>query len=108
MQGKLLEAIQTGYFFRVGGERKVHSDFRLIAATNRNLKQMVEDHSFREDLFYRINVFPVELPPLRERADSLHYIISDLLPAICSRLDIEPVTVKFAGYGKDEKVFLAG
>ncbi len=100
LQGKLLEAIQTGYFFRVGGERKVHSDFRLIAATNRNLKQMVEDHSFREDLFYRINVFPVELPPLRERADSLHYIISDLLPAICSRLDIEPVTVSLQAMEK--------
>lgn len=100
LQGKLLEAIQTGYFFRVGGEKKVHSDFRLIAATNRNLKKMVEEHSFREDLFYRINVFPVELPPLRERADSLHYIISDLLPAICSRLDIEPVSVSLQAMEK--------
>lgn len=100
LQGKLLEAIQTGYFFRVGGEKKVHSDFRLIAATNRNLKQMVKEHSFREDLFYRINVFPVELPPLRERADSLHYIISDLLPQICSRLDIEPVSVSLQAMEK--------
>lgn len=93
LQGKLLEALQSKCYYRVGGTEKVKVDVRLITATNKDLKKEISEHRFREDLFYRINVFPIVLPPLRERMDSLHYIISDLLPGICSDFGIEPLLV---------------
>ena len=88
LQGKLLEVIQNKTYFRVGGVKKKTADVRIIAATNKNLKTQVREHKFREDLYYRINVFPVEIPPLRERIDSLYNIVADLLPEICERLDV--------------------
>ena len=93
LQGKLLEAIQSHSFYRVGGERSIVSDVRIIAATNQNLEALVNENRFREDLYYRINVFPVEIPPLRERLDSLFFIISDILPAICSRVGTDQLLV---------------
>ncbi|MBQ8591038.1 MAG: sigma-54-dependent Fis family transcriptional regulator [Firmicutes bacterium] len=88
LQGKLLEVIQNKTYFRVGGVKKKTADVRIIAATNKDLKTQVREHKFREDLYYRINVFPVEIPPLRERIDSLYNIIADLLPEICERLGV--------------------
>ncbi len=88
LQGKLLEVLQNKTYFRIGGEKKQRTDVRLIVATNKNLAGMVEAHRFREDLFYRINVFPIEIPPLRQRLSSLFSIIADLLPEICLRLDV--------------------
>ena len=93
LQGKLLEAIQSHSFYRVGGERSVVSDVRIIAATNKDLQTLVNENRFREDLYYRINVFPVEIPPLRERLDSLFFIISDILPAVCSRVGTDQLLV---------------
>ncbi|MEA4988461.1 MAG: sigma-54 dependent transcriptional regulator, partial [Anaerovorax sp.] len=93
LQGKLLEVIQNKTFYRVGGCEKINIDVRLIAATNRNLKQLVLSKKFREDLYYRINVFPIELPPLRERKDALIEIVNDVLPEICKNIEIEPLTV---------------
>jgi transcriptional regulator with GAF, ATPase, and Fis domain len=66
-QVKLLRVLQEGEFERVGGTQIIHSDFRLIAATNRNLIELVTQGDFRSDLFYRINIYPIEIPPLRER-----------------------------------------
>ncbi len=66
-QAKLLRAIQTGEFERVGGTEKIKVDVRLIAATNANLQERVRDGTFRADLYYRLNVFPITIPPLRER-----------------------------------------
>ena len=71
MQAKLLQAIQDQNFERVGGIKTVSVDVRLIAATNRNLAQTVKEGKFREDLFYRLNVFPIHIPPLRERAEDI-------------------------------------
>lgn len=93
LQGKLLEVMQNRSYFSVGGERKKQADVRIIAATNKNLQDLVNRRLFREDLYYRINVFPIEVPPLRQRMDSLPIIVTDLLPEICSRLDIRQLII---------------
>src|SRR5213082_3657535 len=71
LQAKLLRAIQEGEIERVGGTKPIRTEFRLIAATNIDLEKAVKEGRFREDLFYRINVIPIKLPPLRERADDV-------------------------------------
>ncbi len=91
LQGKLLEVLQNRTYYRVGGTKKLESDVRLVAATNRDLKSLIKEKRFREDLYYRINVFSIEIPPLRERVGSIYSIVADLLPDICSRLEIEPL-----------------
>jgi len=71
LQAKLLRAIQEGEIERVGGNKPIKTEFRLIAATNVDLEKAVKDGRFREDLYYRINVIPIKLPPLRERAEDV-------------------------------------
>jgi transcriptional regulator with PAS, ATPase and Fis domain len=78
MQAKLLRALQEGEIRKVGGQKAIKVDVRVIAATNRDLPSLIKEGKFREDLFYRLNVVSLELPPLRER-------VSDL-PALCARL----------------------
>ena len=79
VQIQLLRVLQSREFERIGGNKTIQSDFRLIAATNRNLKKMVTDGKFREDLFYRINVFPITVPPLKDRKEDIpllaHYFL---------------------------------
>ncbi|MCB0421759.1 MAG: sigma-54-dependent Fis family transcriptional regulator [Bdellovibrionales bacterium] len=74
-QVKLLQVVQESLFQRVGGENDVHVDIRIIAATNEDLKSLSEEGNFRKDLFYRLNVFPLFVPPLRERKEDLANII---------------------------------
>ena len=71
IQAKLLRVLQEKTFVRIGGSRPIRSDFRLVAATNRNLASEVATGNFREDLFYRISIVPVEIPPLRERKEDI-------------------------------------
>ena len=78
-QVKLLRVLQERTFVRVGGERLRRSEFRIICATNRDLEGMVESGEFREDLYYRLNVFPLRVPSLRERPDDLPHLARELL-----------------------------
>jgi two-component system response regulator AtoC len=79
LQAKLLQVLQDGEFSRLGGESDVRVDTRVIAATNRNLEEAVGDGSFREDLYYRLNVVTVHLPPLRERVDGIPLLVDYFL-----------------------------
>jgi two-component system response regulator AtoC len=79
LQAKLLQVLQDGEFSRLGGESDVHVDTRIIAATNRNLEEAVADGSFREDLYYRLNVVTVQLPPLRDRKDAVPLLVDHFL-----------------------------
>ena len=82
MQAKLLRALQEKCFFRLGAERTIQSDFRILAATNRDLYADMNAGAFREDLFYRLAVIKIELPPLRERPEDIRWLTEKLLAQI--------------------------
>jgi sigma-54 dependent transcriptional regulator, flagellar regulatory protein len=82
MQVKILRVLQERTFERVGANRSSQCDVRIIAATHRNLEDAIVKGSFREDLYYRINVFPIEMPPLRDRLEDLPLLIEDLICAL--------------------------
>jgi sigma-54 specific flagellar transcriptional regulator A len=79
MQVKLLRVLQERSYERVGGTKPIQADVRIIAATHRNLEEMIEKGDFREDLFYRLNVFPIENPSLSERADDIPLLLKELM-----------------------------
>jgi DNA-binding NtrC family response regulator len=78
-QVKLLQVLQDGTYQRVGGEEALKTDVRVIAATNADLKKMCEEGTFRKDLYYRLNVFPIEIPPLRKRVEDIPLFIDTFL-----------------------------
>jgi sigma-54 specific flagellar transcriptional regulator A len=79
MQVKLLRVLQERVYERVGGSQPIRADVRIIAATHRALEKMIEEGRFREDLFYRLNVFPIETPALRDRSDDLPLLVQELI-----------------------------
>lgn len=82
MQVKILRVLQERTYERVGSSRSIRCEVRIIAATHRNLEESIVKGTFREDLFYRLNVFPIEMPPLRERLEDLPLLIEDLIEAM--------------------------
>lgn len=78
MQVKLLRVLQERTFERVGGSKSIVADVRVVAATHRELEQMIIDGKFREDLYYRLNVFPIEMPALRERQEDVPLLLQEL------------------------------
>jgi transcriptional regulator with GAF, ATPase, and Fis domain len=85
LQAKLLRVLQEGTFEPVGSDRTVRVDVRILAATHVNLEHAIAKRRFREDLYYRLNVFPLEIPPLRERMEDLRTIATTLIERLASR-----------------------
>lgn len=93
LQGKLLRVLQESEYERVGDDVTRSVDVRVIAATNRNLEQLIVDGKFREDLFYRLSVFPVDVPPLRERGDDVVQLAQHFLEQTCKDFGRESLTL---------------
>ena len=85
MQVKILRVLQERSYERVGGNRTYSADVRIIAATHKNLDEMIQAGDFREDLYYRLNVFPIEMPALRDRVDDLPLLLNELIAKLDSK-----------------------
>jgi DNA-binding NtrC family response regulator len=93
MQVELLRVLETKSFVRVGGNKEIASDFRVICATNRDLKGMVKNGNFREDLFYRLNVVNIAIPPLRERTEDIPLLVNHFIKKYCSSMSRDMITI---------------
>jgi DNA-binding NtrC family response regulator len=91
LQAKILRALEEKRFERVGGTQSLHVDVRVVAATNRNLKMRVAERQFREDLFFRLSVFPVQIPPLRARAGDVIILARHFVERFCRELNKKPL-----------------
>ncbi|HVO59466.1 MAG TPA: sigma 54-interacting transcriptional regulator [Terriglobales bacterium] len=86
LQPKLLRAVQEQEFERLGSTKTIHVDVRIVAATHRDLTEMIREGKFREDLFYRLNVFPIEIPPLRERREDIPLLVNHFVSKLARRI----------------------
>lgn len=93
MQIELLRVLESKTFIRVGGNKEISSDFRVICATNKDLKSMVENGTFREDLFYRLNVVNIHIPPLRERKEDIPLLVDYFIKKYCTSMNKPPAAI---------------
>jgi DNA-binding NtrC family response regulator len=103
MQIDLLRVLESKTFVRVGGNKEISSDFRVICATNRDLKSMVEKGTFREDLFYRLNVVNIYVPPLRERKEDIPFLVEYFIKKYCTSMNRPPETIDSAALTRLEE-----
>ncbi len=101
MQVKLLRVLQERKFTPVGSNREIRCDVRIIAATNRNLDEMIENHEFRQDLFYRLNVMPILLPPLRERTEDIPNLVQHFIEKYNAQHDRQGTEKEIRGIRED-------
>jgi DNA-binding NtrC family response regulator len=94
MQIELLRVLETKTFVRVGGNKEIKSDFRVICATNRDLKSMVKNGTFREDLYYRLNVVNIRVPPLRERTEDIPLLASHFIKKYCTAMSRDVISIE--------------
>lgn len=94
LQSKILRALQENEIQRVGGQKEIRVDVRTLAATNRKLEEEVRKNLFREDLYYRLNVFPIVVPPLRERREDLPALVFHFLNRVCEENNMKPMEIE--------------
>lgn len=93
LQTRLLRVLSNGFFYRIAGKTPIKADVRIIAATNKNLKKLVDDGAFREDLYYRLNVIHLNLPPLRERKEDIPLLVNYFLRTKSAELGVEAKSI---------------
>jgi len=108
MQVELLRVLESKQFMRVGGNKEIDSDFRVICATNRDLKKMVENGTFREDLYYRLNVVNITVPPLRERIEDIPLLVDYFIKKYCSAMSRDMVKIEKAALARLEEFEFPG
>jgi DNA-binding NtrC family response regulator len=108
MQVELLRVLETKSFVRVGGNKEIKSDFRVICATNRDLKSMVEQGTFREDLYYRLNVVNIHIPPLRERIEDIPLLVEYFIEKYCTAMNKPPIPIDPAAVQRLEEFDFPG
>jgi len=94
LQAKILRVLQEKEFYRVGGDNTIRVDVRIVASTNKNLEKMVQEGTFREDLYYRLNAFTLHLPPLRERKEDIPLLVDHFLQSDQNKVDISSVAMQ--------------
>ncbi len=108
MQIELLRVLETKSFHRVGGNKEIASDFRVICATNRDLETIVRNGTFREDLYYRLNVVNITIPPLRERTDDIPLLVNHFINKYCTSMSRDLITIEPAAMKQLEKFEFPG
>jgi DNA-binding NtrC family response regulator len=108
MQIELLRVLETKTFLRVGGNKEITSDFRVICASNKDLKKMVENGTFREDLFYRLNVVNIRIPPLRERVQDIPMLVDHFIKIYCTSMSRNIMTIDQAALKRLEQYDFPG
>ncbi len=108
MQVELLRVLESKTFVRVGGNKEIASDFRVICATNRDLKKLVEDDSFREDLYYRLNVVNITVPPLRDRTEDIPMLVHHFIKKYCTSMSRDIISIDSAALKRLEQYDFPG
>jgi transcriptional regulator with PAS, ATPase and Fis domain len=100
LQAKILKVIQDKNFFRVGGDKEISVNIRIIAATNKNLADSINDKTFRKDLYYRLNVLSINMPSLRDVSEDIEALTDNLLPAICMKIGVKTKKISRSAFLK--------